>query len=352
MIRCETFTIDNPRWTAALGRLRHDFYHVPSYVKLDAERIKATPEAMLISDNERLFFVPYLVRACSPLSLETQEPIFDVISPYGYPGILLSDAGRDASFAAEGLAAFRSTLSARNVCSAFLRMHPILGSDFTTLFAPEVFAAACETVAVDLQHSEADLLKQIREGHRRTYKKCLGLGYTARIVSLADVIEPFIDLYEQTMNRVHATDIYYFDRAYFSGLAHLPGVHCCVIESKSTIVAACVFFECDGIVNAHLGGTLTGFLSKSPFTMAMIEAILWAKSRGNRWLNLGGGVGGRFDSLFHFKSGFADTRFQFLTSRLVINESKYQQLVRIKAQEKDSSPESLLNSGFFPAYRA
>jgi hypothetical protein len=352
MTCCETFAIDDPRWTAVLGRLRHDFYHVPSYVKLDAERIKATPEAMLISDNERLFFIPYLVRACSPLSSESQEPVFDVVSPYGYPGILLSDAGRDASFAAEGLAAFRSTLSARNVCSAFLRMHPILGSDFTTLFAPEVFSAAYETVAVDLQQSDADLLKQVREGHRRTYKKCLGLGYTARIVSLADVIEPFVDLYEQTMNRVHATDIYYFDNEYFLGLAHSPGVHCCVIESQSTIAAACIFFECDGIVTAHLGGTRTEFLSKSPFVMAMIEAIFWAKSRGNRWLNLGGGVGGRFDPLFHFKSGFADTRFQFLTSSLIIDESKYQQLVHLKALEKQLAPESLLSSGFFPAYRS
>lgn len=352
MIRCETFAMDDPRWTATLGRLRHDFYHVPSYAKLDAERIKATPEAILVSDNERLFFVPYLVRACNLLNLETQEPIFDVVSPYGYPGILISDAGRDAAFAAEGLAAFQSTLSARNVCSAFLRMHPILGSDFTTLFAPGVFAAACETVTVDLHQSDADLLKKMREGHRRTYKKCIKLGYAARIVSLTDVIEQFVDLYEQTMNRVHATDIYYFDSEYFLGLAHSPGVHCCVIESQSTIAAACIFFECDGIVTAHLGGTLTGFLSKSPFTMAMVEAIFWAKSRGNRWLNLGGGVGGRFDSLFHFKSGFADTRSQFLTSRLVINESKYQQLVLLKAREMQTSAEALLSSGFFPAYRA
>jgi len=351
MMRIETLKIEDPRWMAALSRLRHDFYHLPSYVGLDAQRMNATPEALLISDNERLFFVPYLLRSCNPLFPEMHEPIFDVVSPYGYPGILISDAGRDAGFAAEGLAAFQSTLLGRNVCSAFLRMHPILGSDFMTLFAPGVFAAACDTVIVDLHTSKTDLLKKTRQGHRKRYNKCHRLGYTARIVSLVDVIELFVDLYNQTMDRVHATDNYYFDISYLLDLAHLPGVYCCVIESGSTIAAACIFFECDGIVNAHLGGTRTEFLSKSPFTMALLEAIFWAKSRGNRWLNLGGGVGGRFDSLFNFKSGFTDKRFPFFTSRLVINESKYQQLMCLKAQEMESSPEAFLSPGFFPAYR-
>lgn len=350
-MRIETLTINDPRWTAALGRLRHDFYHLPSYVQLDAQRIQATPEAFLVSDGERLFFVPYLIRSCNALFPELQEPVFDVVSPYGYSGILISDTGRDASFAADGFAAFRRTLAERGVCSAFLRMHPILGNDFTTLFPLAVFTNSSETVAVDLDLSETDLTKQLRSGHQTILKKCKSLGYTAKFVPLIDVLDAFIELYKQTMDRVQATDTYYFDREYFASLALLPGVHCCVVESGPTIFAACVLFECGGIVQAHLGGTRTEFFSKSPFTMALFQAILWAKSRGNRWLHLGGGLGGGDDSLLRYKAGFSHTRFHFLTARLIINEIKYRQLVDLKAQAEKLTSEATFESNFFPAYR-
>ena len=39
--------IDDPRWPEALRRLRHDFYHLPSYVRLDAEWNRARPLAFL-----------------------------------------------------------------------------------------------------------------------------------------------------------------------------------------------------------------------------------------------------------------------------------------------------------------
>lgn len=352
MMRIDTLTADDPRWMEALGRLNHDFYHQPSYVRLEAQRINATPEALLVTDKERLFFVPYLLRSCNLLFHEMQEPVFDAVSPYGYPGLLMSDTGRDANFALAGMAALRETLAKRGVCSAFLRMHPIHGHDFTTLFPSCSFHDSSQTVAIDLQSSDVDILKQMRVGHQRTFKKCKSLGFTARIVSLLDVFEEFVDLYKETMDRVQAADAYYFDKEYFRSLALLPGVHCCVVESGSTIAAACVLFKCDGIVNAHLGGTRTEFLSRSPFTMVLTEGIFWAKSQGNRWALLGGGVGGREDSLFHFKAGFSDSRFPFLTSRLIINDALYHQMVGFKAQSTNVAPETVLESTFFPAYRA
>lgn len=337
---------------SALSRLRHDFYHQPGYVQLEARRINATPEALLVSDGEQLFFVPYLLRSCNLLFPEIRKPMLDVVSPYGYPGILISNRGRNAGFVVEGLAALRQTLVDRGVSSAFLRMNPILGADFATLFPDGMFCNSSQTVVVDLEPHEADLWKQIRRAFQQTLRKCDGLGFTARVVSLTDVLDTFVEIYWQTMDRVNAKESYYFDKDYLADLARLPGVHCCVIESGSTIVAACICLECDGIVNTHLGGTRTEFLASSPFTMAMYEAILWAKSRGNRWLQLGGGVGGREDSVLHFKAGFSDKRIQFHTSRFVINDTQYHQLVCHAAKILGSTPETMMSSSFFPAYRS
>lgn len=348
----EILTTNDSRWMEVLSRLSHDFHHQPMYVQLEAERMKATPEAFLLSEGEQLFFVPYLVRSCSLRFPELREPLFDVVSPYGYPGILLSEPGRNSTFASQGLAAFRETLTDRGVCAVFLRMNPILGEDFATLFPPNSFHDSSQTVVVDLAQNETQMWKQVRRAFHQTFRKGKALGFTARIVSLEAVLDTFVELYNQTMDRVQAKECYYFERSYFAALAKLPGVHCCVIESGPTTVAACLFLECDGIVNTHLGGTRTENLAQSPFTMIIFEAIQWAKSRGNRWLQLGGGVGGREDSVLHFKAGFSDKRIQFLTSRFIIDEAKYHQLVCLAANAKRTTPETLLTSSFFPAYRS
>jgi CelD/BcsL family acetyltransferase involved in cellulose biosynthesis len=351
-MRIETLNTNDSRWMEVLSTLRHDFHHLPAYVKLEAERMGATAEALVISEGEQLFFIPYLLRCCNQLFPEVQEPIFDVVSPYGYPGILLSDSGRTPTFAARSFGAFKETLAARNVCSFFLRMNPILGDDFATLFPDDAFHDSSQTVVVDLGLPETQMWKQVRRAFHQTLRKGQALGHKPRVVALGEVLDTFVELYNQTMDRVQAKVSYYFDRNYLERLACLPGVHCCVIENGSTILAACIFIECDGIVNTHLGGTRTEFLSQSPFTMVIFEAINWAKARGNRWLQLGGGVGGREDSLLHFKAGFSDKRIPFLTSRSVIDKSKYSQLVNLAASATQSSPESVLSSSFFPAYRS
>jgi Acetyltransferase (GNAT) domain len=351
-MRVEVLTIDDSRWINVLSRLRHDFYDRSDYVKLDAARVDARPEGFLAEEGDRRFFVPYLLRSCDHLTTTGSQAILDAISPYGYGGILVNEAGRIAGFVAAGLDAYRHTLANRNVCSAFLRMHPILSADWDAFFPPDTFVETGETVAIDLSLDENALWKNLRHGHQETIKKCRKLGHVARFVPAAKVLDEFEVLYEQTMDRVNAKDAFYFDRDYFAALASMPDVHCCVVERDSIIAAACLFFECGGIVQAHLGGTRTEFLTKSPFHMTIYQAALWAKARGNRWLHLGGGVGGANDSLLHFKAGFSPARFRFLTSRLIINARHYRDLVEQRARMMNLPCETLLASSYFPAYRS
>jgi hypothetical protein len=225
-------------------------------------------------------------------------------------------------------------------------MHPLLSDGLSELFPEGFFTPAGETVAMDLTLDEAGLWKGIREGHQWTIKKCRRLGFVARMVSLRAYVECVMEIYRETMDRVQAKESYYFGRAYFARLAEMPGqVHCAVVESEGQPAAACIFFECDGIVQAHLGGTRSEFLHKSPFHLLLYSAAEWARSRGNRYLHMGGGVGGSNDRLLQFKRGFSPLRFPFSTLRLVTDEGKYRELTTRRAQ-------AAAVSDFFPAYRA
>jgi lipid II:glycine glycyltransferase (peptidoglycan interpeptide bridge formation enzyme) len=123
-------------------------------------------------------------------------------------------------------------------------------------------------------------------------------------------------------------------------------------ELDGEIAAGCILFECGGIVQAHLAGTKTRFMFQSPFHMVLYATFLWAKSRGNRYVHLGGGVGGAKDNLHRFKAGFSDHRFRFHTLRLVTDPQRYQELLEMRAMALGTKVEALLATGFFPAYRA
>lgn len=231
--------IDDPRWPDALRRLRHDFYHLPAYVRLDG----AHPMAFLARSGDEELFVPYLLRCESlwPESMGGRE-VYDVVSAYGYPGLLLSDAARRSPrFARDAGGRLRETLRALGACSAFLRTHSLLSDGLSELFSEGFFTAAGETVAIDLTPDEGELWNGIREGHQWTIKKCRKQGFVPRMVPLAAYIECVMEIYRDTMDRVQVRKSYYFGRDYFERLGEMPGqVHCCVVESQGRPAPACI----------------------------------------------------------------------------------------------------------------
>ena len=348
--------IDDPRWPEALARLPHDFYHRPEYVGLDADWNRARPRAFLARAGDAELFVPYLLRRCDALGPQAVdgETASDVVSPYGYPGLLLSEAARgSARFAREAMRCLCETLREMGVCSAFFRMHPLLGDGIPALFPEGFFTPGGETVAMDLTLDDRQLWKAVREGHQWTIKKCVRLGFVPRMVALRDHIDAFMEIYRDTMDRVQARESYYFGRDYFARLAEMPErVHCCLVEWQGRPAAACIFFECGGIVQAHLGGTRSEFLGRSPFHLLLYFAAEWARSRGNRYLHMGGGVGGSSDRLLQFKRGFSPLLFPFWTLRLVTDPETYRELTVRRARAADVPVEEMAGDDFFPAYRA
>ena len=162
-------------------------------------------------------------------------------------------------------------------------------------------------------------------------------------------LDTFKRLYRDTMKRVNAAPYYFFDDAYFDGLreAFADSVHLIVVEIDGQVACASIELESCGIVQNHLGATDRKFLAHNPGKILEHFVRSWAKERGNRWLHLGGGVGGRADALLTFKAGFSRLRLPFYTLRVVPREQQYRRLVaRLNPMGDPADSE-----GFFPAYR-
>jgi hypothetical protein len=356
-MKTKTIDLTDDLWLETLAKLRHDIYHLPEYVYLESLRNKASAEAILIFEDDKIFFLPYLWRRCDDLfdeNLATAE-FFDVVSPYGYPGIVLSEAAaNDREFVKLAMNQLISAFRAKGFCSAFFRLNPIINGGLEEILSPDICKISGETVSVNLTLSEAEIWQQTRADHRNKINKCGREGISARMVSPNEYLNDFNAIYEETMDRVGASKLYYFGKKYFEEIVDVLGekLHLCLIELNGEIICSGLFTECCGIVQFHLSGTKSSFLKQAPTTLMLDYVRFWAKERGNQVLHLGGGVGGGKDSLYQFKAGFSKERHTFLTLRLISDEEKYNYLTNLRAKFLNVQPEKLLESGFFPAYRS
>jgi hypothetical protein len=352
----------NPLWLETLQTLRHDVFHLPDYMTLEARRLHAVPEAVLLTQGDCVFFLPYLLRQCSfgldgeaiP-NLEDVPDLFDVVSPNGYAGILLNQAAAGQSdFLATAMQQVLQIFSDRAICSAFLRLHPILNQGFQEIYQSQDCMATIETIVIDLTLPEAELRRQTRRNFCDILKKRHREGFTARMVPFQDYVDVFSSIYEETMERVGASKVSYFGHDYFCQLANQLGdyLQLCIVEFEHQITCAGLFTECCGIVQHHLNGTRTQFLKQSPNILLNDCARFWAKERGNEVLHLGGGVGGKKDNLYHFKIGFSPITQLLPVLHLITNQSVYTQLTELRAKALKIPVEQLLKTGFFPAYRS
>ncbi len=364
----QVVTPADPNWQKCLHDLPHDFYHLPGYLELESQRYQATAEAVLIKDGADVFFLPYLIRDCDLASNPntwSKDRIYDIISPYGYPGMLVSAAGQNPIFIEKCLQKVSEYWYQKNICSAFLRLHPILNSYIDRAVGDRhEFGHAIESsmrlqqrgdvVICDLASDLETIWKQIRSSHRTKINKLTRKGFIAKMVPVDRYLDLFIDIYRETMNRVHANQSYYFTKDYFEQLLEVlgDGAQICVVETDGQIIAASLITEFSGIVQYHLGGTRTEFLPSSPMTLIFDYVIKWAKQRNNRYFNLGGGLSGERDSLYHFKIGFSDYTQSFATLETIVNPQLYQQLTARKAELLGLTTAELHNTSFFPAYRA
>ncbi len=356
-MKVQTIELANHLWVETLQKLRHDIYHLPDYIYLEAERTNTIPEAILVSEGDKQFFIPYLLRRCDDLFNRefTITDIFDVVSPYGYPGILLSpEAIAAPDFLQAAIRELIAVLSLKKVCSAFFRLHPILNEGLEKIYMSDICQITGETVSVNLNLPDTEIWSQTRSDHRKDINKHKRTGLVARMVSVEEYLDEFVAIYQETMNRVTASDVYYFSKNFFYDLCYKLGenLHLGIVEYQQEIMCACLFTECCGIVQSYLSGTKNKFLKLSPDKLLFDYVRFWGKERGNEVLHLGGGYGGAKDGVYNFKAGFSKQRQNFLTIRLITDPEKYAYLVELQAKIKNISADALMDSGFFPAYRS
>jgi lipid II:glycine glycyltransferase (peptidoglycan interpeptide bridge formation enzyme) len=246
-------------------------------------------------------------------------------------------------------AAIREELVHRRVVTVFSRLHPLIPQQHLIAGLGETRACG-PTVSVDLTLDPEAQWAGYSKSNRRLIRRATEAGVVCEHDRELQHLDAWADLYRETMERVGASPSYLFDRAYFERMAVElgPVLHLFNARVDGELAAAGLYTLCGGIVQAHLGGSRSRYAALSPARILDDTARRWAGGAGARVFHLGGGVGGREDSLFQYKSGFSDRRHQFATWRWIVDETAHADLCRRRAAS------SVLDDGddeYFPAYR-
>ncbi|HSB40000.1 MAG TPA: GNAT family N-acetyltransferase [Gaiellaceae bacterium] len=301
---------------AAWDELTLDAYYRRPYVESAALLDKGRP---FLLEHEGAVFA----------GIERDDPARDVVTPYGYGG----PVGGGGGF----WPAYEEWCRGRGVVSTFVRFHPLYGNQAG---APIHVEPLAPTVAWRLE-PERDLLAGLHWKHRNKVRKAENAGAT---VSAAHGLGEFVPLYEDTMRRVNADDFYFFEPAYWERLAGL-GEAILRFDAgiDGEVVASALCLASPPWLHYHLSGTTDAGRSTGASTLVLLEAARWAQERGYERFHLGGGLGGRQDSLHHFKARFdPEGLVEAAVGKAIHDEDAYR---RLSAGEAGYQ-------GFFPAYRA
>jgi len=213
------------------------------------------------------------------------------------------------------------------------------------------------TVVLDLT-DEASAWEGLKKGCRSTIRQAMRNGLTGdvRPAALADLLPggDFRRLYELTMERRGADALYSFDDSYYVALLDGLGPDLLVAEvhdPEGGVVASSLLMRHGSRLHYHLAGSVLGGSGTGSSNLMLWSGIQFAIGQGLTQFHLGAGAAGR-DSIFRFKSSFGGRELHYDVSGLIVDDEAYQDKVRDRARERDVPVDTLLESGYFPAYRA
>lgn len=351
-MKLELITTNSPLWHNALKRCRHDAYHLPSFVNIEAQRLEGTGFAIYAEWEKEVFLLPFVKRSIPKELIPNEKELwYDATSPYGYPGPIFS--GTLSQWEEMKLDVFQvlsNRLFDEGIISLFVRLHPLL-NPFDQL--PIGFTKQHgEVYWIDLSAPIDELQRMVRSRFKSYINASIHSGAKVEIDREFQHFDTFIELYNETMKDVGAADWYFFTNEYFHTLKQELGEHLVfvVVKVQHDVKAAGLYFECDGIVEYHLSGKKKSDEWAHLTKLMMVHMRDWAKLRGNHFFHLGGGVGaGTQSSLTFFKSGFTKTTSPFYSWRLILDAGKFDQLISRWRELRQEDPDNL--DGYFPAYR-
>jgi serine/alanine adding enzyme len=324
---------DSADWDALLEQLGcADVYLLRAYVESACLLEHSRPVYLRLEASGGDVVFPALVR-------ELDSGVHDVTTPYGYGGPVAmgSDPPKRQFWEL-----YEEWCKSNGIVTSFIRFHPLFGNQ--RYAGPDVRVEQL-VGTVGWRLGLSDIFAGMHGTHRTACRKAERAGVSISVSEAPDGLSAFASLYELTMRRVRADTFYIFTSAYWEALVARLRERIVVFDAEEggEVVASALCFATPPWLHYHLGATGDRGRRLGASNLLLYEAALWARDRGYERFHLGGGAGGRDDSLLSFKRRFDEGGLlESAVGKAVHDPAAYRSLTG--RAEGDFG-------GYFPAYR-
>lgn len=324
---------------------KYDTYWLSGYVKAFHIHGDGIP-LLFYYEDESLRGINVVMKRdialCEHMQGEIPEnTYFDFSSPYGYGGWLIEGEEPTALYRE-----YEQWCCNNHVVSEFVRFHPLVKNHLNCVGTYDVVQLG-KVITMDISSPEkiwANLTSKNRNMVRKAQKNNVKV-YNGRF---PQIFEQFMDIYNSTMEKDHASAYYYFSQEFYQSILNDLSKNAQIFwaELDGKVIAAAIILMANGRMNYHLSGSLKEYSMLAPTNLILYEAALWGSNNGYHTLYLGGGVGSGEDNLYKFKKSFNrnDDMEHFFIGKKVLSKELYSQFAKIRGDSAVAS--------FFPVYRS
>ena len=330
----------------------HDVYYLSDYVK--AFEIHGDGVAQLFyykDENIRAINVAMKRDIANNLKFENLIPknkYFDLATPYGYGGFLFEGNVTEQSIK-QVENQYEKLCEKENIISEYVRFHPVLNNKMYLNNFYEIHDLG-KSVTIDITNKDK-IWSNFGGYNKNRVRKAIKSGVKIYWGRSPQLYQNFKEIYNQTMDRDHARNYYYFEDDFYESLLddlkYNSMMFYAVYEDK--IIAMSIILFCNGQLHYHFSGSLKEYQIFAPTNLLLYEVACWGAEYGYKTFHLGSGLGGNEDSLYRFKKNFnKNSNTVFSIGKKVYNHARYKELVDLRKMDLDFTTES----NFFPQYRS
>lgn len=265
---------------------------------------------------------------------------YDIVSPYGYSGVVAPSSGARQRF----LRSFRDHGRGIGLIAEFMRTHPL------DVPSPESVGLIVDswrshpTFAVDTSAQGSDYWSASSGRHRTAVRKAQRHGVEIVEVEPQSVCAPestFQKIYDQTMARVGSSHRLRLSQEYYQRLQLTGRVRVLEARLGGRAVATAMFLTWGQRLHYHLSGSCDDGMRIGATNLILHHAVADLLPPCGI-LHLGGGLRPD-DGLHRFKASIANRATETFLCQTIVNQGRYRELVdRVGGAE---------TSDYFPAYR-
>lgn len=297
-----------------------DFYFLPKYIKLNIKKNQIL-KYFFYNENKHFIMMPLIL---NNLKVFDSDSHFYFETLYGYSGPISNTDNK--TFLKKAWEVFLIDCINLNIISGLIRFNPFLNNhnlvfDINFIELVKEKKILFKKVSNNYSFYYNQFSKDVKNNLKKTHKISLKISDSFSNLDISN----FYQLYTELINSKDTNEMYAFNQEYFFNLINDFGNYTNLILAKvdNDLAGGLIYFKFNNIVHIHLSAVSLKF-RKFGISHSLRAHLFQIFQNTNTIINFGGGLTNLCDdSLYKFKSGFANESLDFFIGKVTIDVKKH-----------------------------